>query len=472
MQTTPLALLPWMAYAVLVGLALTAAAVTMDRTLGPLGLPRRAMWAGALGLSLALPLGVLVWPSATGQDLVTEVSVTSTETSRQTHPPAWGFAPRELLSRPMSATLAAAAGRLPSSPVIPLVVAGLWAVASGLLGTAILRSYAADRRRRKSWPMRRIGGTWVRVSPDAGPAVAGVVRPEIVLPRRLVDGGEALRLAVAHEQAHVRARDPALLAGGLLAVALFPWNPALWLQLLGLRAAVELDCDRRVLRRGHAAATYGELLLREARGGGTDIVTAPGLTHFNTPLERRLAAMKKRSLRMRIPIALGGSLAATGVIVAACDADPPLMPAEDPEIAVSPDAPEPPNPPDLAGSLYVPPEDGAEPLVLVDGAVVPDGASHLEPDHIRSVEVIKGAKAVELYGSRADAGVIYITTVDANGNETSGGAAERPDEPTEGLQSSGSHTAPTIRLPEFEGERVVVEASNFHLAGDSIAVRR
>ena len=50
------------------------------------------------------------------------------------------------------------------------------------------------------------------------------------------------------------------------------------------------------------------------------------------------------------------------------------------------------------------------PLFIVDGVIVTNGSQDLNPQDIESIEVIKGAAASSLYGSRAGAGVIQVTT--------------------------------------------------------------
>lgn len=50
------------------------------------------------------------------------------------------------------------------------------------------------------------------------------------------------------------------------------------------------------------------------------------------------------------------------------------------------------------------------PLLIVDGAILNAGTQDINPHDIESIEVIKGAAASTLYGSRAGAGVISITT--------------------------------------------------------------
>ncbi|WP_029033352.1 SusC/RagA family TonB-linked outer membrane protein [Salinimicrobium terrae] len=53
---------------------------------------------------------------------------------------------------------------------------------------------------------------------------------------------------------------------------------------------------------------------------------------------------------------------------------------------------------------------GQEPLILVDGIIVEGGINDINTDDIASFEIVKGASASALYGSRAGNGVIVITT--------------------------------------------------------------
>jgi TonB-dependent SusC/RagA subfamily outer membrane receptor len=51
-----------------------------------------------------------------------------------------------------------------------------------------------------------------------------------------------------------------------------------------------------------------------------------------------------------------------------------------------------------------------QPMFIVDGKRLVDGAADLNPSDIESVEVYKGAKAVEIYGEDARNGVVVITS--------------------------------------------------------------
>ncbi len=70
----------------------------------------------------------------------------------------------------------------------------------------------------------------------------------------------------------------------------------------------------------------------------------------------------------------------------------------------------------LRGPTSINGEDrGQEPLYVVDGIVLSSGIADLNPADIESVEIVKGAAASTLFGSRAAAGVISITTKRASG---------------------------------------------------------
>jgi TonB-linked SusC/RagA family outer membrane protein len=53
---------------------------------------------------------------------------------------------------------------------------------------------------------------------------------------------------------------------------------------------------------------------------------------------------------------------------------------------------------------------GQEPLYIIDGVISQGGLQDINPQDIENVEVVKGAAASSLYGSRAGNGVIQITT--------------------------------------------------------------
>lgn len=110
-------------------------------------------------------------------------------------------------------------------------------------------------------------------------------------------------------------------------------------------------------------------------------------------------------------------------LATACDADAPtgiddalLDALANPEAAAEADGS--PNPVSGAVQIRSTLGDGPQPLIFVDGVEVAneDGAlfRSLDPDDIESIEIIKGAAAAELYGERAENGVIQILTKESD----------------------------------------------------------
>jgi hypothetical protein len=137
------------------------------------------------------------------------------------------------------------------------------------------------------------------------------MRPEIILPAWVLELDRSeQRLVIAHEQEHVRGHDPALLVFAAVAVAVVFWNPLLWYMLRRIREAVELDCDRRVLRVHPDARAYAGLLLSVASRSHASLLPVAGLATSVSSLELRFRLMKKNPTSRR-----GYSLISTVAIV-------------------------------------------------------------------------------------------------------------------------------------------------------------
>jgi len=209
-------------------------------------------------------------------------------------------------------------------PSTDRLIAALWAVTALAVVLSFAVAYLRVRRARIRWPMVELHGSRVRVSPVLGPIVIGVARPEIIIPRWLVDRTlEEQRLVVEHEAAHVDARDPLLLVAGCVLAALMPWNPVLWIMLSRLRLAIELDCDARVLRRGRSPRLYGMLLIDVAERARPLRFAALALSDAASQLQKRILAMESR--RITHPFARGAGVILVGLagLLAACEATVP-----------------------------------------------------------------------------------------------------------------------------------------------------
>jgi beta-lactamase regulating signal transducer with metallopeptidase domain len=326
----------WMVYAMAVGLLLAPAAWLLERGVGRVGAPTRWVWAGSLLLCVGLP-GAAAVRGPSGPEEVGSVSVPTTVITTAASAAGAVAEPRRAMDT-FAASIArwrAELDRLVAAgstvltarrPALARWLAVGWGAASAMLATFLLISVRRLSRRAAGWPRRAHLGRQVRLAPELGPATLGLVRPQIVLPTWAVAlPAQQLELILTHEEEHVRARDPLLLAIGLACAVACPWNPLLWWQHRRLRDAVEVDCDQRVLRRGAAPPTYGDLLVSIGSRRQLAWVPATTMTGTRSLLERRLEAMKKTTLRAALPRTIGATVLAAGLIVVACTTEPPIV---------------------------------------------------------------------------------------------------------------------------------------------------
>ena len=104
-----------------------------------------------------------------------------------------------------------------------------------------------------------------------------------------------------------------------------------------------------------------------------------------------------------------------------------------------------------------------EPLYIIDGVAVSSGLEEINPQDIESVEVIKGAAASSMYGARAGAGVIQITT--KSGREGSNGVRFSARS-----EYGRSEIENDFRLPEFH-HMMMDETRQFFCVRESSAVQ-
>lgn len=208
-------------------------------------------------------------------------------------------------------------------------ILGLWLTMSLLVALRIVRDgLAAHRLVRSGTPL--LPPDTDLVESDRGPAVVGLFRPRILLPSWTSELTDCERdLLIAHERAHVAARDPLLLVVGHLATVIQPWNPFIWLQLRQLREAIELDCDRRVLRE-HPADRYGRLLVAVAeRRAAAPPVLATSLVRTRSQLQRRIETMLNPAKNHPAPLRAAAAVAVFLLGAAACSVDGPPTGAEE-----------------------------------------------------------------------------------------------------------------------------------------------
>jgi hypothetical protein len=369
----------WMLSVVAFTLLLGVAARVAEAAAAAARRPRRGVWVTALVLSVLLPgaallaggsLPVRVLPAGApvsvatwlpgagwmrgdvtgGSDVVRPASPAATSTSSTAATSAssassassaagsfaWPSAGSSASSAASSASSAAGRSAWPAfaAPArrgADRVLAGAWALLTLVVIAGYAHAWGRYRRAREGWRSARLCGQAVLLARDTGPGVFGLRRASIVLPDWVVTAPTSVqRVIMLHETEHARAYDHVLLALAPLALVLLPWNLPLWWMVRRLRLAVELDCDRRVLRRGVPARDYGRLLLDIAGDTPGLPAAAVALAEPRTFLETRIIAMTAPALRR--PLLRTATLSAAAMVLAlgACQTVAPLTPRQAP----------------------------------------------------------------------------------------------------------------------------------------------
>src|SRR5439155_385249 len=305
-----------MLYCVGIGLAFVVVGHALERGLHFAGRPTRWGWIIALLGSFVVPIAAWLRPDAFST-FVAPISPPMESSGASSLPPT--STTSTILPQPSSQPF--------SLTDLDTPLRWGWGLASIalllVLGVATTRLVSMQRR----WRRAAVDGRHVLVSPNVGPAVVGVWSPRVVLPEWALQLPEREReLMLVHEEQHVRAADPALIAMGFALVLIAPWNVALWWQWRRLHLAVEMDCDARVLSQGRSAPAYGELLLEVGRRRATHLLGAAALGEPASFLELRIRRMLRRTPKWRWAGAVVALVVATGAMVGACETPRPVAP--------------------------------------------------------------------------------------------------------------------------------------------------
>jgi beta-lactamase regulating signal transducer with metallopeptidase domain len=324
-------MLLWMLYVIVVGLFLSGAALAAEHAERLRRGSTRWVWAMGIIASLLVPaimasvsiqlpqIPNFVTP-AVSQRIVALRQITAKELSPSTY---LGASARQFTARPSLDTLLKRA----------------WFTASVAMLLALLFSAAYLFYRKRRWERGRIAGAPVYITEHAGPAVVGIFRPRIVIPRWVQRASlEVQGHVIAHEQAHLDAHDVGLFTGALFLLVCMPWNLPLWWQLRRLRCAIEVDCDARVLKAGHDTASYGETLIAVAERRSLYIGAVAGMSESKSFLEDRISIMVRKPARWwRMSAAALGCLSLALVAVAA-EVGPPESTSAEATVAINMDS--------------------------------------------------------------------------------------------------------------------------------------
>jgi uncharacterized GH25 family protein len=191
-----------------------------------------------------------------------------------------------------------------------LVASLAFARDANALRTLLAEGAPSDRPATVAAIAQRLGlARLPRVRRSAGvsvPAVAGWLRPTLVLP----EDGRADEAALIHELAHVQRGDVPTLAGARLTAAVWWWHPLAWLMLRGLAATAEEACDDVVLALTGARREYAQMLTAWA-----ERATLAGAVSCGSR-GRGLVARVRRVLDERVRPVVGLSARARAIVAA------------------------------------------------------------------------------------------------------------------------------------------------------------
>ncbi len=271
----------WMLFVCIVTLLCGASALAAERIALIVRRPSRWIWAGSIASPIAITLLAQRSTSAAEPQTLESLGLAREvgELSAIAESPVVWMAER--LTDPSA-----------SSGSETWLVA-VWLCSSIVLSIHLLLTWVALRRRLASAQVSVIGDTPIMLTADLGPAVTGFVRPRICMPSWIDALSENVRhVALDHEHEHLLAGDTKLHGLSLLVLVAMPWNVPLWWMHHRLRLAIEIDCDRRVLRRGYSSSDYGRALLEIACRGPSRELAAMGLYESASLLERRIQVMR------------------------------------------------------------------------------------------------------------------------------------------------------------------------------------
>lgn len=286
----------FVAYAIFVAFLLSVVALSAEQVFAQLRLPRRSVWIAALAVSFVLPVKAIVMTQAATGSAILSMPIAFSS-----------------LSGGMSSALGTETATLTDSPWLrwpewnglgkPFIA--FWITCSAFLLAGFVLLWLSMYRKIRHLSYSHVEGQKVFLSHRLGPAVFGFIKPRIVLPRWLTDEAGVRALVLRHEREHIAARDPLLLLIALLLAAAMPWNIPMWWQLRRLRAAIEVDCDARVLRKGTDAAIYSEALLYVRQRFSSVPLGAVALGEPVSELERRIRIMMDKAQQFRTSRFLG-----------------------------------------------------------------------------------------------------------------------------------------------------------------------
>jgi TonB family protein len=223
------------------------------------------------------------------------------------------------------------------------------------------------------------------------PMTFGLVRPTIVIPDSL---GEAdRRIALFHEMMHIRHFDYAARIVELMVRALFAFHPAVTALARRCELWREMTCDAAMLNHSVDRTSYANLLFRFAVPPASPLPLSVSMADTRPQITHRIKAMTTTTMHSGLRTHVLAALLTIAVLTVFSFGSAATL-------AIAQGAPQ---------EVIIRSSDRS-PIVEIDGVIAPDGVGALDPSSIKSIDVIRGDRAVEEFGERGRDGVIRIQT--------------------------------------------------------------
>ena len=249
---------------------------------------------------------------------------------------------------------------------------------------------------------------------------------------------------LAHESEHIRQGHTVDILI-LELISLFQWfNPFFWMMRRVIKENHEYMADRAVLNKGVPVDLYKQILVSQWVGNQFAIAN-----NFNSSLIKlRLKMMTKiKSSKLAGLRYISGGIMAFALLLAfACEDKEPVVEKANPELLSE-------------KGVFIPNADQNF-LVIIDGKTSDRAAMNkLDPNDIKAITVMKKPTSTQLYGEKAENGVIVITSKSGvvetnNANNANVGNLVEVVAVGYGLTSKGTDKdvfATVEQMPEFPG---------------------
>lgn len=132
------------------------------------------------------------------------------------------------------------------SPMQVLTEVGAWVWLAGVIAVCLYGLISYIKLKRKMSDAVLLSGNIFQSEKGESPFILGFIRPKIYLPFALSDTDR--ENVIAHETAHIKRKDHIIKPIAFLLLAVYWFNPLVWVSYVLLCRDIELACDERVIK--------------------------------------------------------------------------------------------------------------------------------------------------------------------------------------------------------------------------------